>query len=118
MTTSKTPAVYVPHVPTRFDPLLNKRTPTLDISSAGAFGTIIMLDCNLSNSTLRFEQLQNFEPCDYILAVGDPVLIAAAIHRAFVESGSDEVKVLRWDKIKKGYQAVTLSEEGACYEQN
>ena len=110
------PSVYLPAVPMRFDPLLNIRAPVIDVSPAQHFGELrplLDLDYNLGNNQFEeaveivCEKLAEFGAEDFIAAVGDPILIAAAV--SFVLSRRSSCNVLRWDRRKKVYHAVKIT---------
>jgi hypothetical protein len=103
--------VYVPHVPSRYDPVLSRKVPVFDLQPATQYGDLVFLTdmYNDVRGELSLELFQKMSdtmintmtPNDYLLCVGDPVLIAAAIKYATDLFGS--VNVLRWDKSKKEY---------------
>ena len=104
------PYVYLPSVPTRYDPISNKRIPSIDLKPAMRYGELVPLvnlqagfrddEIHEALETLK-EGLKNYDPEDYILCVGDPILMAAAI--AYASDMSEIVRVLRWDKVKREY---------------
>lgn len=52
------------------------------------------------------DKMQDFTPNDFIVAIGDVVLIAAAISYACDIHGS--VKLLRWDKLYRTYKQESI----------
>ncbi len=57
------------------------------------------------------EKLRNFTVDDYLLPVGDPVLMCAAAMLAG-ESTGGKVKFLKWDKKIKDYIVVNIDTSG------
>lgn len=105
------PTCYAPSVPTRFDPASNSRISSIDLRAALQWGEVSVLvpDYNpaadvqmaIDHMTVALEE---FRPDDYIIAVGDPILIAAAVYYAAQACGDDPVRVLRWSRIANNYQ--------------
>lgn len=57
------------------------------------------------------EKLRNFTDEDYILPVGDPVLISTVAMVAAQQNGG-RVKFLKWDKIQKKYFVIQVDTSG------
>lgn len=49
--------------------------------------------------------LRTFSQDDYLLPVGDPVVMSLATHFA-LESSGGRVQILRWDRVTQSYQVV------------
>lgn len=106
--------VFVPQEPTRFDPAFNTRVPVVDLRPAAEFGVVqVMLPANASAMfmnplvTALREKLSSFvSERDYLLAVGDPTLIA--ICGAVLARRMDRFKMLKWDKRQKMYHCVEI----------
>lgn len=107
--------VYLPHVPTRYDHLTNSRVPSVDFGPAAAFGQLVELttyDRAISSDEIddALEQIQTnlsqLTDRDYIVAAGDPILIAAAVSYAHDLIGV--ARVLRWDRQTKKYNLVEV----------
>jgi hypothetical protein len=100
--------VFIPHVAEKFDAGSNRRAPALDFSAAAIFGQLTpVLDPGddpmfLARITPKIRAtLDSFTQNDYLLAAGDPSVIAACagvIFRRF-----DKVKMLKWDRKLKTY---------------
>lgn len=83
-----------------------------DHSSALSFGNLKYV-VNFSQTqappyilveTLR-NALSSFTQDDYLLPVGDPVIMSLATHFALEASGG-RVQILRWDRVTQAYQPV------------
>lgn len=103
------PKVYVPHVPSRYDSTVKAWVPTVDLSKAERFGEIVVL---LKPDTYRLaisqlipgmkEKMRGFGPTDYIVALGDPSVIAAAAMIASSMNGG-QILMLKWDRNMGDY---------------
>lgn len=105
----------MPHVPSRHDPIAKARVPVIDMKPATQYGELV--PCIDMSVDVRSENIDELLPTvqeslrdmsrdDYILCVGDPILIAAAISYAHDVNG--EAKVLRWDRNRRGYDVVEV----------
>lgn len=102
--------VYVPHVPSRYDPVTDRRVPVFDLQPATEYGQLEFL-LDLSQDTRGKldpslfqgikKRLQAMTENDFLLCMGDPIITAAAISYATTLLG--RIKVLRWDKSKREY---------------
>lgn len=104
--------VYIPSVPTRYDPASSSRISAVDLNPATKFGELDILvpldgtrDIHEEIGIIR-DGLSEIKRGDFIVAVGDPILIAAAIAYACDMLG--EVRVLRWDRISKRYSVLEV----------
>lgn len=107
--------VWIPAIPSRYDPLSKRRIPTVDLSAAEQFGdlrTILPIEFDVDRNLAAavgqvVESISNeLAVDDYILAVGDLVCCAAAV--AIVLADLGECKVLRWSKHTKQYSVVEV----------
>ena len=82
----------------------------VDVSKGSLFGEIIHCvtvsferNKRLHNTIIAglVEKLENFKPNDYLLPVGNPVLISLAIHEILMKNS--EVKILTWDNRDELY---------------
>lgn len=108
--------VFVPSVPTRYDPVSEDRVAAVDLRSAAAYGELVVLA--KINSPVYQEDLDSgllaavrsgvraMHPEDYLLALGDPVLIAVAASEAARTLG--RVKILRWSKRNSDYDCLEI----------
>lgn len=104
------PRAYIPSVPTRYDPISNTQVPTVDLRPVMAFGEPVLLvpsgaQADADAQQLIAEGLDGFTEDDYIVALGDPVLIAAAMYWAAQRS---EVRMLRWNRHDSDYDVVEM----------
>jgi hypothetical protein len=104
--------VYAPQVPSKYDPATKLWVPTLNLDHAKSFGeVVVMLPPNANRlhinplvTALR-DQMKDFTEEDYIIAVGDPSLIAAAACIAARKTGG-LLRILKWDRQSNSYIAV------------
>lgn len=103
--------VFIPHVPSRWDTVSKGRVPSLDLNPAALFGSFRVLVSDLDDmhkaTSLIKHGLTGITQSDYVLAVGDPVLIAAAIAYACQHLGT--VRVLRWSRRSHRYDVVEVT---------
>jgi len=104
--------VYIPAVPTRYDAVTKTRIPSLDLNQAEHFGQLVNLIQEPEGMSLE-EKLDYLDDAceqitedDYILAVGDLVLLAATM--LFVHDRLGKVKLLRWDRKKQEYYSMEV----------
>lgn len=102
------PTVFVPHQALRFSTTVNRHVPVIDISKAAQFGNIVVVtesSHGLSVTQSVQEEIKAkmaaFKPDDFILAVGDPVAIAACAIEAARLVG--DVQFLKWDRGSQSY---------------
>lgn len=57
------------------------------------------------------EKLRNFTDDDYILPVGDPVLIGTVVMVAAQQNGG-KVKFLKWDRLQRKYFVIQVDTSG------
>lgn len=103
------PKVYVPQVPSKYDTATKLWVPSVNLDNAKQYGEIlVMLPPNANRlhinpliTALR-EQMKDFSAEDYIVAVGDPSLIAAASCIA-VRRTNGLLRILKWDRLSSSY---------------
>lgn len=109
------PRIYTPSVPTRYDPATESRVSSVDLRPAMQFGDMIVmlpdpLQMNTDNCSKMLDALHgaigNICPEDFIIAIGDPIIISAAIAYACEINGF--VQVLRWDRQTHSYTNVVV----------
>lgn len=107
--------VFLPHVPTRFDPLSQTRVASIDFTPATKFGQLVELtnfDRAVASGDINdaLDQIQTnlsaLTPNDFIVAAGDPILIAAAI--SYANDLIGVARVLRWDRQSSQYNLVEV----------
>lgn len=104
--------VYAPQVPSKFDPATKLWVPSINLDPAKQFGEVVtMLPPNANRLHINplvvalREQMKDFSAEDYIVAVGDPSLIAAAACIAVKKTGG-LLRILKWDRQTSSYIAV------------
>lgn len=104
------PRVFIPSVPTRFDAVTQTRIPSMDLNPAADYGELVVMSEageEMESAIDRVYSLsQNVGKDDFLLAVGDIVLIAAAI--AYISDNLGSARILRWDKHERKYHMVEV----------
>ena len=103
------PKVYVPQVPSKYDTATKLWVPSVNLDYAKQFGDIVVmlppnanrLHINPLVTALR-EQMRDYSTEDYIVAVGDPSLIAAASCIA-ARKTNGLLRILKWDRLSSSY---------------
>jgi hypothetical protein len=92
-----------------------------DISPALKYGEIEILAKHNHNMfatvpMVRFfrEKLKDFNDDDYILPVGDPVIIATVAAIA-ADMNNGQYKILKWDKPTRQYASIQVNIDGKEY---
>lgn len=108
------PRVFAPQVPSRFDTSVRAWIPTVSMKPAERFGELVVM---LPPDAFRLaaapmvaamkERMADFGPDDYVVAVGNPTLIAAAACIA-ARKNHGVLKVLTWDRQTGDYIATEL----------
>lgn len=103
------PKVFIPSIPSRFDPGSKLWIPTVEAKPAERFGElVIMLPPNGARAGLVpcvdaiREKMRDITADDYIVCVGDPSLIGAACCIAARKTGG-LLRMLKWDRMAKDY---------------
>lgn len=107
--------VYVPQQPSRFDTATKLWIPTINVDPARQYGEIVvMLPPNANRlhtapliAALR-DKMADFCEEDFIVAVGDPSLIAASACIATRKTGGI-LRMLKWDRISSNYIPVEIT---------
>lgn len=109
------PRVFVPHEPCRYDGVGKTLVPIYDLSHAATFGELVpLLDRGPLTLTQRevidvlWDKLHDFTDDDFILCIGDPVVIASACMVASKLNG-DFAKVLRYERSSKEYHPIEIN---------
>lgn len=103
------PKVYAPQIPSKFDVATKLWMPSINLDPAKQHGeVVVMLPPNANRLhisplivALR-EQMKDFTAEDYVVAVGDPSLIAAASCLAVKKTGG-LLRILKWDRQTSSY---------------
>lgn len=106
--------VFVPQQPSRFDAATRLWIPTVNLDPAKEYGAVeVMLPPNANRlhtapliAALK-DKMSEFTEDDYIVAVGDPSLIAAAACIASRKTGG-LLKMLKWDRMSRNYIPVEI----------
>ncbi len=110
--------VFIPQIPSRFDTNVQAWVPTVSINAAKEFGELkVMLPPEASRLDtldmvrLLSDAMADYGPEDYILALGNPVIIA--ITAVIADRASSPLRILQWDKVSRKYElmSVQLDEE-------
>lgn len=108
------PKVYIPQVPSRFDTSVGMWVPSVNMSPAEQYGQLVVMlppDANRLHVAplvaAMKEQMSDFTDEDYVVAVGDPSLIAAAAVIATRKSHGT-LRILKWDRIRAEYIPVEI----------
>lgn len=116
MTAPSPPRVYVPSVPLRYDLVTGTKVPSVDLNPASAYGELVtVVDGFVSadglNDAIRTAQTYSalIRPEDYVLVVGDVVIVSVVIATAITRNGV--IKVLRWDKDQRTYDVIEVCSE-------
>ncbi len=106
--------VFIPQVTERFDLKLGRKVEAFDFSPAAQYGTLIeVLDKSdnpmfLARLTPKIRiALEDFSEHDYLLAVGDPAVIA--ICAGLILRRRKTLKMLKWDRQLKIYMVMELN---------
>lgn len=106
------PRVFIPQEPRRRDQESGSWVPVFDLSPALKFGIIeiliphgpVLLDTATLVTSLR-ERLKDYTEDDYIMCIGDPSAIAAAVLVAgMINDGC--ITLLKWDRQLKAYNPI------------
>jgi hypothetical protein len=96
--------VFLPQIVQRFDAAEGKMRPAFDFSAAAQFGQLIpILDAHddpvfLARITSKIKKaLEDFSEKDYLLAVGDPAVIAVCAGLILRRNGT-RLNMLKWDR--------------------
>ena len=104
--------VFVPQMPSRFDTGIRALVPTVNMDPACAFGELVVMlppEANRLNIAplvdILKSKMEHYGLTDYIVAVGDPSLLAAACCIA-ARKCNGTVRMLKWDRNAVDYIAV------------
>lgn len=108
--------VYVVQQPAFYDRNERKFVPKYDLTPAAKFGQLVFVlgpgnifrDKMAQATTQMADSLAGFTENDFILAVGDPVAIAAAVLIAGKRTGG-KLRILKWDRLSSAYESFSIS---------
>jgi len=106
--------VFIPQVTTRWCETNQKKVPAFDLSPAAAHGQlhpILEVDDNpayLARLTQKITKaMENFQEDDFLLAVGDPSIIAVCA--GIVLRKFNRMNLLKWDRKLGIYIALEIN---------
>jgi len=107
--------VFAPQQPSRFDVSTRLWVPTMNMQPAEKFGELVVLlppNANRLHTVPLLEALKSgmasFTKDDWLVAVGDPSLIAAAACIATRKTGG-LLRLLKWDRMTSDYLAAEMT---------
>lgn len=111
-----TPRVFAVQKPARFDKELGRFVPMYDFSPAEAHGRLVfilgpgnILQHRMSQALTQIRHvLTTYTAQDFIIAVGDPVAIAASVMIAAERTGG-VVNLLKWDRLTRAYESFSIN---------
>lgn len=102
------PRVFIPQIPSRYDTNAEAWMPTVNIDPARKFGELnVMLPPEANRLELSSivsvlkRMMKDFGPNDYVLALGDPMIIALAA--VLAERAAGTLRLLKWDRMQREY---------------
>ena len=105
---------FIPQQPSKYDKDTRLWIPIVDIQQVEQFGTpVVMIPPNAGRGSTAplvdviKAKMRDYTIDDYIVALGDPSLIAAAACIAAKATGG-VVKMLKWDRVVKTYISVEV----------
>lgn len=108
------PRVFIPQVPSRFDTNSGAWMPTVNIDPAKKFGELnVMLPPEANRLELSSivsvlkRMMKDYTDQDYVLALGDPMIIAVAA--VIAERAAGSLRLLRWDRMERQYVLMETS---------
>jgi hypothetical protein len=106
------PRVFVPQLKKRRDRATGELVNEFDLSPAGKFGQMITIlptgrpDMGIEAIKQAMRRaLSDFSDKDYLLLIGDPLVMATASITA-ANANAGRVRFLRWDKWAKAYTPI------------
>ena len=109
------PKVYVPQQPSRYDSTVSLWVPTMNLDPAKKHGALIIMfppeGNRLSTGPLvaaMKHAMRDYSHDDFIVAVGDPSLIAAAACIA-CRATKGLLRMLKWDRMTSDYVTVEMT---------
>lgn len=100
------------------EPVSREGASKMDLSPAAEYGELIVLNQHSQSllapvPTVRrlLDKLETFNDNDYILPVGDPVLMSTVAMVA-ARKNAGRVKFLKWDRIARRYIVIPVDSSG------
>lgn len=111
--TTLAPSVFVPQEPSRWDAALQMHVPSVNLRPAMKYGTLkVLMPPNISvmfaSPTVQAlkEKLAASTQDDFLVAVGDPTLIATCAGILLRKHG--RMNLLKWDRRESQYALVEV----------
>ncbi len=108
------PRVFIPQVPSRYDTKAAAWMPTVNIDPAKKFGELnVMLPPEANRLEISSivgvlkRMMKDYGPDDFVLALGDPMIIALAA--VIAERAAGTLRLLKWDRIEREYILMEVS---------
>lgn len=102
------PRVFIPQVPSRYDTNVGSWLPTVNIDPAKKFGELnVMLPPEANRLEMSSivnvlkRMMKDYGPEDYVLALGDPMIISLA--SVIAERAVGRLRLLKWDRMQREY---------------
>lgn len=100
------PTVWIPSLPHRYDAATQTLVPAYDVNGAEQFGELsVIVEGPVDNieSAIRDVKRVSVSSDDYIMAIGDVVLVAVAMADA-----PEGTRLLRWNKRRHEYEVLEV----------
>lgn len=105
--------VFAPMQPAKHDALTGLWIPTINLEQSRKFGELVVLLPPGANRlhtgplvAALIEGMKDFSKDDFLIAVGDPTLIAACACIAHQKCGM--LRILKWDRMSSDYISVEV----------
>lgn len=110
-----TSTVFIPQAPQVRDPGTGKLRPRFDLTKATSWGTLKELVGPSANPLrdkdeiidILHTELEDYSDNDYILCVGNPILIGWTVAIA-AYYGNGEIQMLSWNNVKSVYEPLDV----------
>lgn len=106
--------VYIPMVPSKFDTGTKLWIPSINLEPAKQHGELVVMlqpNSNRLHTTPLIgairDRMEDYGPEDWLVAVGDPSILAAAAVIAHRKAGV--LRILKWDRITSAYLPVEMT---------
>lgn len=107
--------VFVPHIPSRWNSETGNFESTVSIRAAKKYGKLVILtppDANRMHIAPIVEavkeKMRDYRPEDYLLAIGDPSVLALTAAIAAFRTGG-QINLLKWDRQSSLYIPVRFN---------
>jgi hypothetical protein len=107
------PRVFIPQIVERYDPTKEAMVPAFDFSAAAQYGQLTPIlgteddPLFLARVTSQIRKtLEDFNENDFLVAVGDPAVIAVCA--GIVLRRQKSMKLLKWDRKTRTYHNLEI----------